>query len=193
MLMVIHRPTRGPIGCNLKAFCFGTDTSQSQLTWQDLSSVAMNQWSLRHLVLHISIINVSNYHAYDWRCLGKSPRVTGMVQERKLQKELLYFPNKSTAQTAVSGFCSKKLYKQNSLYRQRRKKGVGERQEGSDLVISNKDEQLNHSQTMSVELMSFLNYCDKLQVYNLEMKAKLSFISTFFLFKEAKEVPQFVI
>lgn len=27
---------------------------------------------------------------------------------------------------------------------------------------------------MSVELMSFLNYCDKLQVYNLEMKASLS-------------------
>lgn len=100
--------------------------------------------------------------------------VTGMVQERKLQKELLYLLNKSTAQTAVSGFCSKKLYKQNSLYRQRREKGVGERQEGSDLLISNKDKQLNHSQTMSVELMSFLNYCDKLQVYNLEMKASLS-------------------
>lgn len=46
-----------------------------------------------------------------------------MIQERKLQKELLYLLNKSIAQTAVSGFCSKELHKQNSLYRQKRGKG----------------------------------------------------------------------
>lgn len=94
-----------------------------------------------------------------------------MIQESKLQKELLYLLNKSTAQTAVSGFCSKKLYKQNSLYRQKRGKGVGERRERFDLMISNEVEQLKCSQTMSVELMNFLNYCDKLQFHNLkEMK-----------------------
>ena len=76
--------------------------------------------------------------------------------------------NKSTAQTAVSGFCSKKLYKQNSLYRQKRGKGVGEREEGSDPMISNKVEQLKRPRTMSVELMNFLHYYDKLQFHNLK-------------------------
>lgn len=79
--------------------------------------------------------------------------------------------NKSTAQTAVSGFCSKKLYKQKSLCKQKREKGVGERREGFDLMIPNKVEQLKCSWTICEELMNFLNYCDKLQFHNLkEMK-----------------------
>lgn len=54
---------------------------------------------------------------------------------------------------------------------------MGERQEGFDLVISNKVEQLSHSQTMSVELTSFPNYCDKLQFHNLEMNTTKIFFS----------------
>lgn len=67
---------------------------------------------------------------------------------------------------------------------------MGERQEGFDLVISNKVEQLSHSQTMSVELTSFPNYCDKLQFHNLEMKTTKII---FFLLKDVKQMPQFVI
>lgn len=61
-------------------------------------------------------------------------------------------------------------YTNESLYRQKREKSVGERREGFDLM-SNKVEQLKRSRTMSVELMNFLNYCDKLQFHSLkEMK-----------------------
>lgn len=81
--------------------------------------------------------------------------------------------NKSIAQTAVSGFCSKKLHKQNSLYRQKRGKGW-ERREGFNLMIANNAEQLKPSWTMSVELMNFLNYGDKPQFHNLKEKMTTS-------------------
>lgn len=62
-------------------------------------------------------------------------------------------------------------YTNKSLYRQKREKSVGERREGFDLMMSNEVEQLKRSRTMSVELMNFLNYCDKLQFHSLkEMK-----------------------
>lgn len=46
-----------------------------------------------------------------------------MIQESKQQKELLYLPNKSTAQTAVSKFYSKKLHKRKVFTGRREGRG----------------------------------------------------------------------
>lgn len=76
-------------------------------------------------------------------------------------------------------------YTNKTVFTDRREGRGGKVVRSLNLMISNNAEQLKQSWTMSVELMNFLNYCDKSLFHNLKEKVTTSL--------QNQEMSQFVI